>query len=229
MRGGDQVIPRPADMRLGQPAPWAALPGAERVVDLAALPERLAAMGDLEVIDGPVPVASPRQSAVLAPLYDGDHGPSVVLTRRAAHLRNHRGEVSFPGGRQEDHDPDLVATALREAQEEIRLEPSSVEVIGGLDRLSTFVSQSMIHPFVGVLPGRPEGLVADPGEVEHILHVPLADLLHPEAFHEEIWRFPDGHDRSLTFFEIVGDTIWGATARMLRQLLSVALGLDPRA
>jgi 8-oxo-dGTP pyrophosphatase MutT (NUDIX family) len=215
-------------MRPGGPPPWAELSPAERRVDLAALPERLAAMGELQVIDGPVPVASPRQSAVLAPLYVGEQGPAVVLTRRAAHLRNHRGEVSFPGGRQEDHDTDLVATALREAHEEIRLEPASVDVVGGLDRLSTFVSQSMIHPFVGVLPGRPQGLVADPGEVEHILHVPLADLLDLEAFHEEIWRFPDGHDRALVFFEIVGDTIWGATARMLRQLLSAALGLDPR-
>ena len=215
-------------MAPGGPAPWAALTPAERVVDLAALPARLVAMGELQVIDGPVPVASPRQSAVLAPLYVGDDGPAVVLTRRAAHLRNHRGEVSFPGGRQEDHDSDLVATALREAHEEIRLVPDTVEIVGRLDRLSTFTSQSMVHPFVGVLPGRPEGLVADPGEVEHILHVLLADLLDPEAFHEEIWRFPDGNDRSLTFFEIVGDTIWGATARMLRQLLNVALGLDPR-
>ena len=185
-------------------------------------------MGDLEVIDGPVPVASPRQSAVLAPLYVDDGGPAVLLTRRAAHLRNHRGEVSFPGGRQEDHDVDLVATALREAHEEIRLAPETVEIVGELDRLSTFTSGSMIHPFVGLLSGVPDALVADPGEVAQILHVPLADLLDPEAFHEEIWRFPDGHDRSLTFFEIVGDTIWGATARMLRQLLNVALGLDPR-
>ncbi len=215
-------------MRPGGPPPWAELSPAERLVDLAALPGRLAAMGELEVIDGPVPVASPRQSAVLAPLYEGERGPAVVLTRRAAHLRNHRGEVSFPGGRQEDHDADLIATALREAHEEIRLEPTSVEVVGQLDRLSTFSSQSMVHPFVGLLPGRPHDLVADPGEVEHILHVPLADLLDPEAFHEEIWRFPDGHDRTLVFFEVVGDTIWGATARMLRQLLSAALGLDPR-
>ena len=215
-------------MRLGGPPPWADLSATERAVDLSVLPERLAALGEPVVIDGPVPVASPRQSAVLAPLYDGDEGAVVVLTRRAAHLRNHRGEVSFPGGRQEDHDVDLVATALREAHEEIGLDPSSVQIIGPLDQLSTFVSRSMIHPFVGILPGRPQGLVADPGEVEHILHVALADLLDPDAFHEELWRFPDGNDRSLTFFEIEGDTIWGATARMLRQLLNLALGLDPR-
>ena len=215
-------------MVLGGPPPWADLSAEELVVDLGRLPERLAALGEPQVIDGPVPVASPRQSAVLAPLYEGDEGPTVVLTRRAAHLRNHRGEVSFPGGRQEDHDPDLMTTALREAQEEIRLDPASVEVIGRLDRLSTFVSRSEIHPFVGVLPGPPNDLVPDPGEVERILHVPLAELLDPDAFHEERWTFPGGTNRPLFFYEIEGDTIWGATGRMLTQLLSLALGLDPR-
>jgi 8-oxo-dGTP pyrophosphatase MutT (NUDIX family) len=215
-------------MRPGGPPPWAGLPPEELVIDLSVLPDRLAELGEPQVIDGPVPVASPRQSAVLAPLYDGPDGPTVVLTRRAAHLRNHRGEVSFPGGRQEDHDPDLVTTALRETHEEIGLHPSTVEVIGRLDRLSTFVSRSEIHPFVGLLDGPPDGLVAQESEVERILHVPLADLLHPEAFHEERWTFPGGVDRPLFFYEIEGDTIWGATGRMLTQLLSIALGLDPR-
>lgn len=198
------------------------------MVDLALLPDRLAALGEPIVIDGPVPVASPRQSAVLAPLYEGPDGPTVVLTRRSAHLRNHRGEVSFPGGRQDDGDADLVATALREAQEEIALDPTSVEVVGRLDRLSTFTSRAEIHPYVGLLPGRPEHLVAQPSEVERILHVPLAELLHPDAFREERWTFPSGVDRPLFFYELEGDTIWGATGRMLTQLLAIALGLDPR-
>ena len=185
-------------------------------------------MGEPIVIDGPVPVASPRQSAVLAALYEGDEGPTVILTRRSAHLRNHRGEVSLPGGRQEDEDPDLVTTALRETQEEIGLDPATVEVIGRLDRLSTFTSRSEVHPYVGVLPGPPGRLVAQPSEVERILHVPLADLLDPDAFHEERWTFPNGVDRPLFFYEIEGDTIWGATGRMLTQLLSIGLGLPPR-
>ena len=197
-------------------------------MDLALLPGRLAALGEPVVIDGPVPVASPRQSAVLAPLYEGPEGPTVVLTRRSAHLRSHSGEVSFPGGRQEDADPDLVTTALREAQEEIALDPATVEVVGRLDRLSTFTSRAEIHPYVGVLTEAPTGLVAQPSEVEHILHVPLAELLHPDAFHEERWTFPGGVDRPLFFYEIDGDTVWGATGRMLTQLLSIALGLDPR-
>ena len=215
-------------MRPGGPPPWHHLSEADRVVDLARLPERLAAMGEPVVIDGPVPVSSPRQSAVLAPLYEGEAGPTVILTRRSAHLRNHRGEVSFPGGRQEDGDPDLATTALREAQEEIALDPSTVEIVGRLDRLSTFTSRSEIHPYVGLLPGRPEHLLAQPSEVERILHVPLVDLLDPDAFHEEWWTFPSGVDRPLFFYEIEGDTIWGATGRMLTQLLAIGLGLDPR-
>jgi 8-oxo-dGTP pyrophosphatase MutT (NUDIX family) len=212
----------------GGPPPWADLADGERVVDLARLPERLAGLGEPIVIDGPVPVSSPRQSAVLAPLYEGEDGPTIILTRRSAHLRNHRGEVSFPGGRQEDGDVDLVATALREAQEEIALDPATVEVVGRLDRLSTFTSRSEIHPYVGLLPGRPERLLAQPSEVERILHVPLADLLDPEVFHEERWTFPSGVNRPLFFYEIEGDTIWGATARMLTQLLCIGLGLDAR-
>jgi hypothetical protein len=71
--------------------------------------------------------------------------------------------------------------------------------------------------------------VAQPSEVERILHVPLAELLDPAAFHEERWTFPSGVDRPLFFYEIEGDTIWGATGRMLTQLLTIGLGLDPRA
>ncbi len=228
-RGGDQVIPTPADARPGGPPPWAHLTPGQRVIDLAVLPERLTAIGTPIVLDGPVPVTDPRHSAVLAPLYDGPEGSTVLLTRRAGHLRNHRGEVSFPGGRHEEDDADLAATALREAEEEIGLDPASVTVVGELDRLSTFTSQALIHPYVGVLDGPPEGLVADPGEVEQILHVPTAELLDDETYREEVWIFPDDFERRMFFFELVGDTVWGATARMLRQLVLVGLGLDPRA
>ena len=169
----------------------------------------------------------PKQSAVLAALYEDDQGPSVVLTRRAAHLRSHKGEVAFPGGRAEPHDADLEATALREAHEETDLDPGSVEIIGRLDGLQTFSSGSEIHPFVGVLPGRPD-LVPEEGEVAAILHVPLAELVADDVYHEERWTFGDRVDRPMHFFELVGDTVWGATARMLCQLLLIGEGLDPR-
>jgi 8-oxo-dGTP pyrophosphatase MutT (NUDIX family) len=170
---------------------------------------------------------SARPSAVLAPLYDapaaGDgDGAFVVLTRRTWGMRTHQGEVSFPGGRVEPGETPLDG-ARREAQEEIGLDPASIEIVGELDHLSTVSSGSFIVPYVGVLPGRPE-TVPSPHEVEAVLHVPLAELLDPVVFREEIWTFPGGYERPITFFELVGDTVWGATASLLRQLLGVVTG-----
>jgi 8-oxo-dGTP pyrophosphatase MutT (NUDIX family) len=163
-----------------------------------------------------------RASAVLAPLYEQDGQVHVVLTRRAQHLRSHRGEVSFPGGGHEPEDDDLRTTALREAREEVALDSSSVEIVGELDHLTTVTSRSFIVPYVGALPARPD-LTPDPREVERILHVPLDELLLDEVYREERWGLP-GFDRPLFFFELVGDTVWGATAAMLRNLLLLLTG-----
>lgn len=218
-RGGGQRIPRPPSARLGGPAPWAHLDHDERRVDLDRVRN---AFGDA----GP-PVRSEREgsvgrgAAVLAPLYEHTGEAHVVLTRRSATLRAHGGEVSFPGGGR-DHGEELVDTARREAYEEVGLDPSSVEIVGELDHLSTITSGSFIVPFVGFLPSQPS-LVASPDEVEAVLHVPLAELLDPDVFREELWHL-FGCERSIYFFDLVGDTVWGATAAMLRQLLGLATG-----
>ncbi len=170
----------------------------------------------------PMEATAPRASAVMAALYDHDGEAWVVLTRRSESLRAHRGEVSFPGGGQDPIDADLVATALREAEEEIGLDPVGVEVIGELDHLSTITSRSYIVPYVGVLCGRPE-LRPNPAEVDAVLHVRLSELLLPEVFREERWRIGPAV-RPIVFFELVGDTVWGATAAMLRQLLGLVTG-----
>lgn len=162
-----------------------------------------------------------RASAVLAALYDEGGEAHVVLTRRAWHLRSHRGEVSFPGGGR-DAGEDLADTARREAWEEVGLDPSTVEVIGELDHLATYTSGSWIVPFVAALASRPE-LTGAPAEVEAVLHVPLSALMEEGTFHEERWDL-FGDWRSIYFFDIVGDTIWGATAAMLRQLLGFTTG-----
>ena len=229
-RGGDQKIPRPFNARPGGPAPWADQPPERRCPSVADVRAALATLGPAqpsarELIDGPR--RSGRPSAVLAPLYDDDSdafgsGAHVVLTRRTWGLRTHRGEVSFPGGRVEEGESPLEG-ARREAQEEIGLDPTSVEIIGELDHLATVSSGSFIVPYVGVLPGRPE-TVPSPHEVEAVLHVPLAELLDPAIFREEIWTFPGGHVQPITFFELVGDTVWGATASLLRQLLGIVTG-----
>jgi 8-oxo-dGTP pyrophosphatase MutT (NUDIX family) len=160
-----------------------------------------------------------RASAVLIALFDGDRGAEVVLTRRSWDLRSHRGEVCFPGGRQ-DVGETPVQAALREAHEEVLLDPSDVTVVGELDHLATLASYSLIVPIVGGLYGRP---VLSPGtpEVDRIFTTPLVELLRPDTFREERWSresvtFP------VTFFELDDETIWGATARLLRDLLVLA-------
>lgn len=166
------------------------------------------------------------ESAVLCVLYDDHGGPHVLLTRRSPKMRHHAHEVSFPGGRRDDTDANLWSTALREAEEEVALDPSTVTEVGGLDRFTTVGSRSLIHPFVAVSETVPDVRVASPNEVEAIVRVPIAELLSAAAWREEIWGIRDLGPRALTFFEIEGDTIWGATGSMLRQLLAIATGTD---
>lgn len=222
-RGGAQRIPRPVSARLGRPAPWASVPAERRTVDLDGLRGSITGSGSPRpsVLEG----TKVRASAVLVPLYEQDGEVNVVLTRRAQHLRAHRGEVSFPGGGQ-DPGEDLLTTALREAYEETAMDTSQIEIVGELDHLQTITSRSFIVPYIGYLPGRPE-LEANPGEVELILHVPLSELLSDGVFREERWGLPP-LDHAIYFFDIVGDTIWGATAAMLRNLLAVATGTEWR-
>lgn len=222
-RGGAQRIPRPPSARPGAPAPWAGLTDAERRIDQDRLRATFATIGP--------PVRSEREhrvgrgAAVLAAVYEHEGEAFVVLTRRSAALRVHGGEVSFPGGGQ-DAGEDLPDTARREAWEEVGLDPASVEIIGELDHLSTITSDSFIVPYVALLPARPT-LVASPDEVAAVLHVPLAELLDPAVYREERWHL-FGTDRPIYFFELVGDTVWGATAAMLRQLLGLATGTVAR-
>ena len=158
-----------------------------------------------------------RRSAVLVPVFEEGGEAWMVLTRRAQHMRNHRGEVAFPGGRQ-DEDEALVDTAQREAQEEIGLDPDTVEVVAELDHLITISSRAAIVPYVGILPGRPAELTPNPEEVELILTLPFAELLRDGTYHGEWWDLW-GAEREMAFFDVVGDTIWGATARILHGLL----------
>lgn len=220
-----QRIPLPVDARPGPPAPWADLPAADRQFDTSAVREAFRGLAP--------PVPSPRElevslpaSAVLAPLYDEDGHASVILTRRHIQLRAHSGEVSFPGGRAEPGEA-LDMTARREALEEIALR-DPIEMIGELDHLSTVTSGSFIVPFVGLLPAPPIGLVANPGEVDAILTVRLADLLDPAAFRSEIWKLPGLGEFPIVFFDLPEDTVWGATAAMLRQLLGFVTGTVAR-
>jgi 8-oxo-dGTP pyrophosphatase MutT (NUDIX family) len=141
----------------------------------------------------------------------------VVLTRRSARMRSHTGEVSFPGGRI-DPGESPIACALREASEEVAIISGDVEVIGRLRSLSTWSSHAPIQPFVGLLPTRPV-LRPNPAEVERAFTVPVVELFAGDVGSVELWPLPGGEERPIYFFALEGDTVWGATARILRDLL----------
>jgi mutator protein MutT len=168
-----------------------------------------------------LPGPSRRPAAVLCALFDEEGIAEVVLTRRSAGLRSHTGQVSFPGGRLDPGETPVQA-ALREAHEEVGLDPASVDVFGRLATVRTVVNPAPIVPFVAALPGRPD-LHPNPAEVERAFTVSLTELSDPDVYREELWTFADGIERPMHFFELIGDTVWGATARMLWELLELVL------
>jgi 8-oxo-dGTP pyrophosphatase MutT (NUDIX family) len=168
------------------------------------------------------PPAGLRHAAVLVPVLDRPDGLRLLLTERAAHLKHHAGQISFPGGRVEAGDASPLATALREAEEEIGLRPNQVEVLGPLPAHVTTVSGFFIQPYLGIVHHYTQGAF-DKGEVHEVFDVPLSWVLAPEQHtpHRVVWQ---GQPRE--FYEIMfeGHRIWGATAGMI-VTLSHLLGL----
>ncbi|HET9185446.1 MAG TPA: CoA pyrophosphatase [Solirubrobacterales bacterium] len=158
------------------------------------------------------------KAAVLLALYGWPEEPGLIFTERRADLRRHAGEISFPGGRQDPEDPDLGATALREAEEEIALEPAAVELSGALPPVSTFLTGYRVHPFVGLVAHPGElGLRPNPTEVETVLTLSLDHLREGYAMRRLVRRGVPIHTPT---YEVEGNLIWGATARILGDLLS---------
>ena len=157
-----------------------------------------------------------RHSAVLVALAPSDRGVEVLLTRRSMDMRTHRGEISFPGGRL-DPGETAVDAALREAHEEVGLDPALVHVEGELEHLNTVVSRSYIVPVVASL-AAPVALQPASPEVDRVLWVPLAEFTRADTYRSERWGAPPT-DRLLHFFELDDETVWGATASVIIQLL----------
>ncbi len=231
-----QVIPQPDEVRPGRAAPWAHLePSQRRGLTTSRVLERLGRAG--RNLDGvarqPGELAEARnaaritrRSAVLVALFDEAGEAHVVLTRRAFFLRSHRGEIALPGGAI-DEGEDPVAAALREADEEVGLAPELVRPVAWLSPLVTFASSSAIWPIVGGLTERPR-LSAQPSEVDRVFTVSLAELVAEGNFLEERWaRARPGADAEgfvpIFFYRVPGDVIWGATARVLTELLCLVL------
>jgi 8-oxo-dGTP pyrophosphatase MutT (NUDIX family) len=180
-------------------------------VDLDALRSRLITASEAEGLD----VHGDTEAAVLVAIYDWPEDPGLVLTERRGDLRRHAGEISFPGGRRDDSDESLTHTALREAEEEISLQPGDIELIGALPPVGTFVTGYKVFPFVGVVPASVE-LRASPEEVEKILRLRVSELEAGYGKRRVVRR----RIAIKTETYVVGEhLIWGATARIVGELL----------
>lgn len=158
-----------------------------------------------------------RPAAVLVPVFESDGEAAVILTKRPETMPSHQGEIAFPGG---GVHPDVDATprdaALRESEEEIGLSRAAVDIVAELDTIATYASRFTITPFVGMLTGVPL-LEPHPSEVVAVLEIPLRELLDDAAYREEHWG---STDHVVAFFELPGETVWGATARILSRFLA---------
>ena len=172
---------------MGGPAPWAHIPSRDRRVTLSDITTAFSRSRTPQLV-GTVSEGI-GHSAVLCLLYERADDVYMVLTRRSPRLRHHAHEVAFPGGRRESGDADLWTTAVREAQEEVGIDPSTIRRIGELDSFVTVGSRTLVTPFVAVTDQKPT-LKRDPIEVELIRHVSFRELLLDEVWREEFWLLP---------------------------------------
>lgn len=217
---GAQRIPRPTRVTPGAPAPWERLAVDARSFSIEEVRAACTAL--------PTPQPAlhlprePRAAAVVLLCAPIDGEVCVVMIKRPEHMPTHQGQIAFPGGAHQANDADLRATALRETVEEIGVD--GVEIIGELDTIATVASPFVVTPFVGLLEAEPR-ITPDPGEVAAIVAVPIATLLDAAIFREELWDLEGVElftppERSVYFFELPDETVWGATARILTGFLS---------
>lgn len=157
------------------------------------------------------------RAAVLVLFVYRESVPRLVFAKKTEHVPHHRGQFSFPGGVVRGSDGSVVETALREAQEEIGLDPAAVEVLGLFDDTPTTVTNFVVTPVLGLARTAPV-LRPDGREIERVLEIPLGHLLDPAWFHEERWE-RGGVARPVVFFRYGGDVVWGTTGRILRDVL----------
>jgi 8-oxo-dGTP pyrophosphatase MutT (NUDIX family) len=155
-------------------------------------------------------------SAVLAPLYrDPRDDLRLVFIRRGPH-GVHGGQIAFPGGRREPEDTDLLSTALREAEEEVGLDPKQVEVLTDLPVIETVATGFRVAPFLGRLSGAPPTWRRQETEIDEILEVRLDDLVRPEMHAVEMWQLPGWPEpREIPFYWIGPYKLWGATYKIV--------------
>ena len=159
-----------------------------------------------------------KGAAVLVPILERQGELRLVYIRRADHVSSHRGQVAFPGGRVDPADATLLHTALREAQEEVAIDPATVDVLGAFPEMSTLTSGITVAPFAGVVPAS-TAFAPCPNEVAEIFEVPLGALADPCYRGEYRWHGSNGSKFPAILYE--GQTIWGLTLRITENLLSI--------
>jgi 8-oxo-dGTP pyrophosphatase MutT (NUDIX family) len=168
-----------------------------------------------------IPPEGRPSAGVLLPFYDLDGETHLLFTRRTDLVEHHKGQICFPGGSQEATDPDLLFTSLRETFEEVGVRPEDVEPIGQLHDIVARGSNFVITPYVGVVHAPlPYPFAHAQHEVEEILEVPLASLLDEANVIREVQRM-EGEETEAISYRFGDHVIWGATARILRQLLEL--------
>jgi 8-oxo-dGTP pyrophosphatase MutT (NUDIX family) len=167
----------------------------------------------------PITDAGLIPSAVLVPIYLREEQYYILFTQRTERVKEHKGQVSFPGGAYQEGDRTLLDTALRESAEEIGLAPDDVEVLGELDDTVTTGSNYIVTPFVGLIPW-PYKFKVDGWETEEIIEVPISALLDKGSQRQET-EVIGGKAVSSYFYHYQGKVIWGATARILHQFLEI--------
>jgi 8-oxo-dGTP pyrophosphatase MutT (NUDIX family) len=156
-------------------------------------------------------------AAVLVPLFNDGKEYRLLLTQRSNDVLQHKGQISFPGGKPHKADSSLLETALRESWEEVGLDPKDVEIVGELDDTPTTTSGFLISPFVALIP-YPYKFIKNPHEIAEILDIPLSALMDKSRFKQEY--VIDNNETVITYtYEYNGRIIWGATANIIKQLL----------
>ena len=191
---------------------------------LQVLRQRLAPVQEITFLSDRVEGRQPdaRKAAVLLALFERDDRLYLTFIRRASTLRAHSGEIAFPGGGVENSDFSPVSTALREAEEEIGLNATNIEILGALPPVFTVVSNYLIMPVVAFLPTGLGELRLQKSEVAELILVPLQGLSDPAIVHTEEWT-RNGMTRTVYFYDYGSYRIWGATARIVSMLLEILL------
>jgi 8-oxo-dGTP pyrophosphatase MutT (NUDIX family) len=162
-------------------------------------------------------------SAVLIPLYQKEGQYHILFIQRTERVKDHKGQISFPGGAYEERDGTLLNTALREAAEEVGLKADDIEILGELDDMLTIGSGYIISPFVAAIPW-PYKFKVDNWETEEVIEVPLSVLLDKDCIRQGTDEI-DGQEITTYFYHCGDKVIWGATARILNQFLDIIAGI----